>query len=104
MHKLLIGLLLISSVSAFAGSLEECAYEATTRALESDNAGLLSKDLLELKILNTIEVDCLMREKTTIQRQSHNPFLAKGIKNAIADFKKTHRPQDDIRNIISDLL
>lgn len=103
MIKLLIGLLIMSSVSAFADSLENCAYEATTRALESENAGL-DKNLLQVKILNTIELDCLFSERTTIQLQSHNPDLAKGIRNAITDFKKTHKSKDDIRDIISNLL
>ena len=103
MKKLLIGLLVLSSVSAFADSLEKCAYDATTKALESENAGL-SNNQLEQKILNVIEGDCLLGEATTIQRQSHNPLLASGIKNAIIDFKKTHKKQGDIRDMISDLL
>ena len=103
MKTLLIGLLLLSSVAAFADSLESCAYEATTSVLESENAGL-TKNQLEIKILNVVEKDCLMREGTTIQLQSHNPLLARGIKSAIVDFKKAHKPQPDIRDMISDLL
>ncbi len=103
MKTLFTGLLLLTSVSAFADSLEECAYNATTRALVSENAGL-SKNMLEIKILNVVEGDCLMGLGTTIQRQSHNPELASGIKNAIIDFKKTHKPQGDIRDLISGLL
>ena len=103
MKKLLIGLLLLGSVASYADSLEECSYDATTSALQSENAGL-TKSQLELKILNVVELECLMSEGTTIERQSHNPFLASGIKRAIVDFKKTHKPQRDIRDMISDSL
>ena len=103
MKKLLIGLLLLSSVAAFADSIEECSYDATTSVLESENAGL-TKNLLEIKILNVVERVCLMGEGTTIQLQSHNPLLARGIKSAIVDFKKSHKPQGDIRDIISESL
>ena len=103
MKKLLIGLLLLSSVAALADSLDKCAYDATTYVLETENAGL-TKNQLEIKILNVVERDCLMREGTTMRLQLHNPLLAKGIKSAIVDFKKTHKPQEDIRDMISDLL
>lgn len=104
MKKLLIGLLLLlGSVAAYADSLEECSYDATTSVLESEHAGL-TKNLLEIKILNVVELNCLMSEGTTIERQSHNPLLSSGIKRAIVDFKKTHKPQGDIRDMISGLL
>ena len=103
MKTLLIGLFLLSTTTAFADSLEQCSYDATKEALESENAGL-SKNQLEIKILNVVERECLMSEGTTIHLQSHNPLLAKGIKNAIVDFKKTHKPQEDIQDMISDLL
>lgn len=105
MKLFFIGLLALGSLTAFAESqsFESCAYDATTMALETGNA-TLTKNQVEQKILNIVERECLMREFTTIQDQANNPSLIKGIKSAIIDYKKSHKNQGDIRDMISSML
>ena len=105
MKFFLIGLFLLGSLSSFADSqsLESCSYDATTRALEERNTAL-TKAQLELKILNVVERECLMSEYTTLRDQENNPLLINGIKRAIIDYKKSHKKQVDLHQMISSLL
>ncbi len=105
MKLFIITLLLLGSTSAFAESqsLESCAYDATTLALEAGNA-TLTKDQIEQKILNVVERECLISEYTTIRDQANNPYIFNGIKRAIIEYKISHKNQGDIHQMISSSL